>query len=108
MCRGVAAVELSRRARVDQRMTARTASRLAGFMFLFYIANGIAEMIVSSRVYGGAKDVAGKLAAIAQHPALMRADILLAFLTTIDAFLLGIALYALTREHDHDLALLAL
>jgi hypothetical protein len=38
----------------------------------------------------------------------MRLNIFLTLLTCVIALLLGIALYALTREHDHDLALLAL
>jgi hypothetical protein len=88
-------------------MTARTNARLAGFMFLFYIANGIVDMIVSGRATAG-RDTAARLATIAQHTSLMQLAIVLTLLTAVDAFVLGVALYGLTRDVDRDLAVLAL
>jgi hypothetical protein len=86
-------------------MTTRTSSRLAGFMFLFYIANGVTHLVLSGRVTAGA---ATKLAGIAQHATLARWTSVLALMEGVDAIVLGLALYAITRMYDHDLALLAL
>jgi hypothetical protein len=88
-------------------MTLTTNSRLAGFMFLFYIANGIAAMILFSRAAAGA-NAAAKLASIAQHAPLMRIVAILTLLMVVDALVLAVALYGLTRHYDHDLAVLAL
>lgn len=75
-------------------------------MFLFYIANGITDMILSRRAQHGV-DAAAVLASIAQHAPLMRFTTFLTFLTGIDAILLGLGLYAITRGLEPDLALLA-
>ena len=88
-------------------MTARANARLAGVMFLFYIANGIAVMIVSGRATAGA-DTAARLATIAQQQSLMQAAIILTLTTAMDALVLGVALFGLTRDVDRDLAVLAL
>jgi hypothetical protein len=76
-------------------------------MFLLYIAMGIAAMVLSSPMAGGG-DVAAKLAAIAEHAPRMRLAIVLTQLIIVDALVLAVALYALTRDYDRDLALLAL
>jgi uncharacterized protein DUF4386 len=81
-------------------MTSTGNARLAGFMFLFYIATAFPNMILSNRLTS--------LANIAQHPSMMRVTILLSLITILDALFLGVALYALTRDYDRDLALLAL
>ena len=65
-------------------MTRSTNARLAGVTFLLYFAAGIASM---------------KLAQAAS---------VLTLLTSMSALVLGVTLYALTREEDADLALLAL
>ena len=88
-------------------MTRRSSSRLAGFMFLFYIAVAITEMVLAGKV-SGAGGTAGKLASIAAHVPLMRVVIILLLLEIFAAVFLGVALYALTRDVDHDLAVLAL
>ena len=68
-------------------MTRTTNARIAGFTFLFYIAAGIASLILSGRPH--ATDV-------------------LSLLTSFSALVLGVTLYAITREQDPDLAMLAL
>ena|ERR1051325_6681191 len=88
-------------------MTRTTNARLAGFMFLFYIANGITAMVLFDRAAAGAT-VAAKLASIAQHAPLMRVVAVLTLLTVIDALVLAVALYGITRDYDPELALLAL
>ncbi len=68
-------------------MTIRTNARLAGVTFLVYIAAGV-----------------GTLAAGSRAPV---ADVLV-IVTSFSALVLGVTLYALTRDQDRDLALLAL
>lgn len=88
-------------------MTRTTNARIAGFMFLLYIAMGIAAMILFSPV-DSAQGTAARLAAIAEHAPRVRLSILLSQFIIVDALVLAVALYALTREQDRDLALLAL
>ena len=68
-------------------MTRTTNARVAGFTFLFYIASGIASLALAARPHA--------------------TDVLSVF-TSLSALVLGVTLYALTREQDSDLALLAL
>jgi len=68
-------------------MTRQTNARLAGFTFLIYIAAGITSLALSGRPH--ATDV-------------------LSLLTSLSALTLGVTLYAITREVDADLAMLAL
>jgi hypothetical protein len=68
-------------------MTRTTNARVAGFAFLFYIAAGITSLALAGRT-----PVAG----------------VLSLLTSFAALTLGVTLYAITREEDADLALLAL
>jgi hypothetical protein len=89
-------------------MTRTTNARLAGFMFLFYIATGIASMILFNQATSGAEGTAAKLASIAQHAPLVRLTAVLALLAFFDAVVLAVALYALTRDTDPDLAVMAL
>lgn len=67
-------------------MTRTTNARLAGVTFLVYIAAGIGAM------------------ALAGRPQVS----LLSLITSFAALVLGVTLYAITREQDRDLALLAL
>jgi hypothetical protein len=86
-------------------MTRTTNARLAGFMFLFYIATAFPMMILSGRVTSGA-DTAAKLANIAQHANVMRVIIVLTLICFVNAVLL--ALYGITRDVDHELAIFAM
>src|SRR2546428_10615707 len=89
-------------------MTRRANARLAGFMFLFYIATGITSMVLAGRATSGAEGTAAMLASMAQHATTVRLNVLLPLLTFVDAVVLAVALYALTRDVDRDIALLAL
>jgi Domain of unknown function (DUF4386) len=88
-------------------MTHTTNARLAGFMFLFYIATGIAGAVLFNQATGG-ETTAAKIASIAAHVPQMRLSIVFTLITIFNAFILGVALYTLTRAKDPDLALLAL
>ena len=68
-------------------MTRRTNATVAGIAFLVYIAAGIATMALANR---------GNAAAV------------LTVATSFCALVLGVTLYAITRDEDRDLALLAL
>lgn len=84
-----------------------TYARLAGFMFLFYIATALPGMILLDGATRG-EGIAEKLANIAQHAPQMRLAAVLSLITIFDALVLGVALFAITREYDLDLAVLAL
>jgi hypothetical protein len=88
-------------------MTRTTNARLAGFMFLFYIAAGVTNMILFGQASRG-EGSAAKLAAIVQHATTVRVTVLLTLLMFVAAVVLAVTLYALTRDEDRDLALLAL
>lgn len=84
-----------------------TYARLAGFMFLFYIATALPGMILLDDATSG-EGIAAKLASIAQHAPQMRLAAVLSLITIFDALVLGVALFAITRDYDLDLAVLAL
>lgn len=88
-------------------MTRRTNARIAGFTYLFYIAAGILSMVLSNRAISG-EGVAAKLTSIAQHATDMRLVVVLSLLTSFSALVLAVTLYAITREQDPDLAMLAM
>jgi hypothetical protein len=88
-------------------MTRRTNARIAGATFLAYIVVGIAGMILSGRASRGA-GIGERLASMAQNETTVRVGAVLALATGFVALALGAALYALTREQDPDLAMLAL
>jgi len=93
----------------SQRKVARVgkAARIAGFTFLFYIAAGIASLILFSRA-PDAEGIAAKLASIAQHTTEMRVSVLLSLPICFSALVLGVTLYSITREQDPTLAMLAM
>lgn len=76
-------------------------------MFLVYIAMGITAIVLMSPI-SDAVGIAAKLAAIAEHAPRVRLAIVLSQLIIVAALVLAVALYALTRDQDRDLALLAL
>lgn len=87
-------------------MTRRTNAGVAGFAFLFYIAVGITQLVLSSPTR--AEGVAARLALIAQHAWRIRTNIVLSLVICVTAVVLATALYAITRDEDRDLALVAL
>jgi len=88
-------------------MTRTTNARIAGFTFLFYIAAGVTSMVLFGRATSG-EGIAEKLAAIAQHATDVRLTVLLGLFQAFSALVLAVTLYAITREQDADLAMLAL
>ncbi len=88
-------------------MTRATNSKIAGTTFLAYIAAGIASLVVFSRATAG-EGIAAKLAAVAQHPAEIGVVVVLGLFQSFAALVLAVTLYAITREQDPDLAMLAL
>jgi hypothetical protein len=88
-------------------MTVQTNARIAGFTFLFYIAVAFPSMVLLERATSG-EGIAAKLASIAQHAADVRVAVVLSLLGCFSALVLAVTLYAITREVDADLAMLAL
>ena len=88
-------------------MTRKTNARLAGFTFLFYIAVAFPSMVLFGRATSG-EGIAAKFASIAQHATDMRFAVVLSLLGCFSALVLAVTLYAITREVDADLAMLAL
>lgn len=88
-------------------MTRQRNARIAGVMFLLYIVIGIAQAIIGAGVSAGGSAVA-RLASMAKHGGQVQTNALLGLLMAFTALVLGVALYALTRDEDEDLALLAL
>jgi hypothetical protein len=88
-------------------MTRKTNARLAGFTFLFYIAVAFPSMVLFGRATSG-EGIAAQFASIAQHATEMRVAVVLSLLGCFSALVLAVTLYAITREVDADLAMLAL
>jgi len=78
-------------------MTRTTNARIAGFTYLFYIVAGVTTLILDRATKAG----------IAEHAALVRVTVLLSLLICVTALTLAISLYAITRDVDRDLAVLA-
>ena len=88
-------------------MTRTTNARIAGFTFLLYIAAGITSLVLFRRASSGV-GIAAKLATLAQHATDVGILVILGLLQCFSAIVLAVTLYALTREQDRDLAMLAL
>src|SRR5438552_3170738 len=65
-------------------MTRTTNARVAGFTFLFYIAAGVAGMVLFDGATG-TEGIAGKLARIGQHASDVRITVLLSLLCCVAA-----------------------
>jgi Domain of unknown function (DUF4386) len=87
-------------------MTQRTNARVAGFAFLFYIAVGITQIVLSSVTQ--ADGTAARLALVARHAWRIRVNIVLTLVICATAVVLACALYGLTRDEDPDLAVVGL
>ncbi len=88
-------------------MTRTTNARIAGFTYLFYIAVGIGSMVLFNGATSG-EGTAAKLANVAEHSSDVGVAIVLSLLSCFSALVLGVSLYAITRDEDHDLAMLGL
>jgi hypothetical protein len=88
-------------------MTRTTNARIAGITFLFYIAVGVTAMVLFGRATGG-EGMAAKLASITQHATYVRLTVILTLLAGFSALVLAVTLYAITRDVDPDLAMLAM
>lgn len=88
-------------------MTRTTNARIAGFTFLLYIAAGILSLVVFGRAADGS-GIAEQLANIAQHSTAVGVVFVLGLIQSFCALVLGVTLYAITRDQDADLAMLGL
>jgi Domain of unknown function (DUF4386) len=88
-------------------MTLTTNARVAGCGLLLYIAVGVTQLVVFGGTTAG-DSAAARLANMARHAGDVRVDVVLGLLTCVIALTVGVALYAITREADADLAMLAL
>ncbi len=88
-------------------MTRKTNSRIAGFTYLFYIAVAFPSMVLFDRATSG-EGIGAKLASMAQHATDVRVAAVLSLLGCFSALVLAVTLYAITRDQDADLAMLAL
>lgn len=88
-------------------MTRTTNARIAGFTFLFYSAIGICGDLLMHHVFGGADD-ATTLARFGEYATDVRIDILIKVLEAFSAIVLAVTLYGITRDEDHELAMLGM
>lgn len=82
-------------------------ARVAGFTFLFYIAVGIGGVITCNLATSGST-TADRLTSVAAHPVSVTLSFICLLLTILCALILGITLFALTRQQDLDLARFAM
>ena len=88
-------------------MTRTASARVAGVTFLAYIVVGILAMILHGKAVRG-DDIVAQLASINEHASYLRTAVVLDLLCAFAAIVLGVTLYALTREQDPHLAMLGL
>ncbi|HMH32818.1 MAG TPA: DUF4386 domain-containing protein [Puia sp.] len=82
-------------------------ARLAGFTILFYMAAGATVVYLMNRATDAEGTVA-TLSRIAVHASDVRVAILLEILECFSALVLAVTLYGITRDENHELAMLAL
>jgi hypothetical protein len=88
-------------------MTRTTNARIAGFTYLFYAAIGLCLELLMHQARGGYSGAA-MVARIGQYATNVRLSILIALLECLSSLVLGVTLYGITREEDHELAMLVL
>lgn len=88
-------------------MTRTTNARIAGFTYLFYAAIGICIELLMHQARGGYDDAA-MVSRIGQYATNVRLAILIALLECLSSLVLGVTLYGITRDEDHELAMLGL
>src|SRR5438046_2379972 len=88
-------------------MTRRTNARIARIAYLLYIAVAYPSMVLSNRATSG-EGMAAKLANMALHATDVRLAAVLSLIGCFCALVLAVTLYAITRDQDHDLAMLGL
>src|SRR5450432_396702 len=88
-------------------MTRTTNARIAGFTYLFYAAIGICIEVLMHQARGGYDGVA-MVARIGQYATNVRLAILIALLECLSSLVLGVTLYGITRNENHELAMLGL
>lgn len=88
-------------------MTRTTNARIAGFTFLLYIVAGIASLLLFRRATSG-NGIPARLATLAQHTTEISAVVILGLIQSFSALVLGVTLWAITREEDADLAMFGL
>lgn len=88
-------------------MTRTTNARIAGATFLLYIALGISAMVLLARATAG-DGAAAKLASVSAHETSLRVAAVLNLACGFAALVLGVTLYGITRDEDHELAMLGL
>jgi hypothetical protein len=88
-------------------MTRTTNARVAGFTYLFYAAIGICIELLMHQARGG-YDGAAMVARIGQYATNVRLAILITLLECLSSLVLAVTLYGITRDEDHELAMLGL
>src|SRR5215831_15326126 len=88
-------------------MTRMTNARVAGCAFLLYIVLGLPAGMLMAKATS-AEGIAAKLVGVAQHANDLRVAVVLVLFSSFCALVLGVTLYAITREVDLDLAMLGL
>lgn len=88
-------------------MTRTQNARIAGVTYLVYAAIGICSELLMHQARGNGGDVA-QIAHIGQYAANVRLTILIVLLESLSAIVLGVTLYGITRDEDHELAMLAM
>ncbi len=81
-------------------------ARLAGFTYLFYMAVGATSVFLSNRATN-AEGTTATLARIAAYATDVRLAVLLELLECFAALVLAVSLWRITRDEDHELAMLA-
>ena len=88
-------------------MTRNTNARIAGVAFLAYIAAGISDMVIAGRATSGA-DIPARLSTLAQHGSSVPVMVLLGLAQCFCALILGVTLWAITRDEDADLSMMGM